>query len=213
MKKRAQTNGSNYRTCPRFYAAILEYGWNNFSGEIIESVETKEEANLREQYYIKLYRTNDGEHGYNIEIGGDCGPSSEYSQRLISDAAKQRYKDKTKNPMYGKKHSAAAIKKMSEMKKGKKNLMYGKHWNENQRKNSGKHGWCYEITPERRRRFAENARERFSKPVKCVETNEIFPSATSAAQKYGVTISTLSGHLKGRQHTCCGKHFVYIEKR
>lgn len=68
------------------------------------------------------------------------------------------------------------------------------------------------MTPERRAHFADLARERFSKPVLCVETGEKFSCATKAAEEYGVAISTMNGHLRGRQHVCKGKHFVYIDK-
>lgn len=212
LEQRAQSNGRNYASCPRFYEAIKEYGWDNFKGEILETVETKQKANDREQFYISKLKTNNPEFGYNIEIGGSCGPSSEHSQSLISELAKARYKDETKNPMYGRKHSAETLKKMSEIKKGEKNPMYGKHWNENQRAKCGKHGWCYEMTPERRAHFADLARERFSKPVLCIETGEKFDCATKAAEAYSVTVSTMCNCINGRQHTCRGKHFVYIDK-
>lgn len=51
--------------------AIRKYGLNNFSFEIIETVETPEQANEREEYWIKEKKSHVSEGGYNITFGGD----------------------------------------------------------------------------------------------------------------------------------------------
>lgn len=56
------------------YLAMNKYGKENFYIECLESVSTKEEANIREQFYIKQY--NSFKNGYNATIGGDCGSSN-----------------------------------------------------------------------------------------------------------------------------------------
>lgn len=71
MEERAQSNGRNYRECRRFYAAIKKYSWSSFVPEILEIVETVEEANKREIYYIDLYNSTDERYGYNLAFGGD----------------------------------------------------------------------------------------------------------------------------------------------
>ena len=58
LEQRAQSNGRNYASCPRFYEAIKKYGRTNFKGEVLEDVETKQEANDREQFYIANLKTN-----------------------------------------------------------------------------------------------------------------------------------------------------------
>lgn len=62
-------NGLGYTNCPKFWRAIQKYGWNNFSHEILEEVETVEEAIEREQYYIDLYDSI--AQGYNIKPAGN----------------------------------------------------------------------------------------------------------------------------------------------
>ena len=104
LEERAQANGRNYRECWRFYNAIQKYSWDTFTPEILETVNTVEEANVREQYYIALYRSTDPECGYNLDSGGSNHTASDETRMLISSMAKERYKDCTANPMYGKKH-------------------------------------------------------------------------------------------------------------
>ena len=60
--------GKGYIQCPKFYFAIEKYGWDNFEHIILEDGLSKDEANAKEQYYIKLYDTIN--NGYNISIGG-----------------------------------------------------------------------------------------------------------------------------------------------
>lgn len=63
-------SGKNYKTSPKFYNAIKKYGWDNFEHTILKTnIQTKNEADNLEKYYIKLYDTI--AHGYNISRGGD----------------------------------------------------------------------------------------------------------------------------------------------
>ena len=57
----------------RFYNAILKYGWEGFSHEILEDNLTVEEACTREQFYIREWKTQQREFGYNISPGGNGG--------------------------------------------------------------------------------------------------------------------------------------------
>ena len=50
IEYRSGTNGYKYRNQPKFYNAILKYGWINFDHQVIEKELTKEEANIREEY-------------------------------------------------------------------------------------------------------------------------------------------------------------------
>lgn len=215
LEERAQTNGRNYRECRRFYNAILKYSWESFVPEILEMVDTVEAANEREQYYIVLYNSTDDRFGYNIAPGGDNKKMSDDTRRLISQKAKERYLDKTANPMYGRKHSPEARKIQREKKIGPNNPMYGSTWSSTQYEKSGTRGKRLNLTDEQRLVI----RERFStigktvglRPVRCVEDGEVYPSIMDAALKYGVSKSTLCGHLKGAQKTCRGRHFEYVD--
>lgn len=214
LEERAQSNGHNYCQCPRFYAAIKEYKWENFVPSILDTVETQEAANVAEAYYIEKYNSTDPSVGYNIESGGKCRGISMETKKKISISASKRYMDKTKNPMYGKKHSQESKRIMREKKLGSNNPMYGTKWNERQRALCGTKGKHLNISDARREEMRECMRElghKKAKPVRCIEDNIEFSSVSSAAEYYGVCLSTLSGHLCGRQPRCRGKHFEYID--
>ena len=69
LKERAK-NGEGYINSPAVYNAIKKYKWENLQIETFPC-ETVEEMNYLEQYYIKLYRTNERDYGYNLTLGGE----------------------------------------------------------------------------------------------------------------------------------------------
>ena len=213
LEERAQSNGSNYKECRKFYAAIQKYGWESFEAEILIDGLSLEEANNKEEEYIRLYNST-GENGYNLALGGNNTEMSAESKSIISEKAKLRYRDPSQNPMYGKKHSSESIQLMSQIKSGTSNPMYGSRWNANQR-SAVRHGWTYEWTVERRAKQSSRSKilaNKWSRHVLCVEDNRIFETITDAANEYGVSKGTLSNHLHGRQKTCAGKHFQFIDQ-
>lgn len=61
-----------------FHRSLLKYGLENFGFEIVEIVESKEELNLKETYWITYYKSNNSEFGYNLTLGGNRNiPNSE----------------------------------------------------------------------------------------------------------------------------------------
>ena len=69
--ERRWQNGHGYATQRLFWNAIQKYGWDNFKHEILEDNLTKEEAFLKEKYYIDMFKSNQREYGYNVTSGGD----------------------------------------------------------------------------------------------------------------------------------------------
>lgn len=65
---------------------------------------------------------------------------SDETRKKISQKAKERYTDKTKNPMYGRHHSEESKRKMRELKVGYLNPNYGNKWNETQRERCSNKG-------------------------------------------------------------------------
>lgn len=74
--QRWRKNGRGYkpskgRNESYFYKAIKKYGWDNFTHHILETGLSKEQAELKEQYYIFMWQTQDRDKGYNIAKGGE----------------------------------------------------------------------------------------------------------------------------------------------
>lgn len=51
--------------------AIVKYGWENFSYQIIDNYEDEIQRKELEMYYIKKYHTHRSENGYNLTWGGE----------------------------------------------------------------------------------------------------------------------------------------------
>lgn len=73
-----------YSRCTYFWNAIQKYGVENFKSEIlVDKINSQEEANRLEQFYIKQYKSNNEKYGYNISSGGNsrdhfCIPVYQY---------------------------------------------------------------------------------------------------------------------------------------
>lgn len=66
---RWRSDGSGYKT-QIFGRAIEKYGWDNFEHEILEIVKNEDDALVKEQYFIKKYKSDNPKYGYNISCGG-----------------------------------------------------------------------------------------------------------------------------------------------
>jgi len=104
-------NGIGYKHCTYFYNAIQKYGWDNFEHVIFASNLTKEEACHMESILINKFQTNDKIYGYNVCEGGGL-PPVQYGERNYFFNNHQ-YSGEN-HPMYGKHHTDATRKKMSE---------------------------------------------------------------------------------------------------
>ena len=90
------------------YDAINKYGIDNFSIEVIESCSINK-LSEREKYWIKFYKSQDKNFGYNMQEGGLGGRQP---QEVI---------DRVRIKKRGFKHSIETRLKMSKAKKGKFN--------------------------------------------------------------------------------------------
>lgn len=99
----------------KFYNAIRKYGWDNFTYEVLftidnnDKVRVKEKLDFMERYYIRKYDSYN--NGYNMTLGGDCGMkgiklSEEHKRKISKSHIGMKYNDEFK-------------KKLSELHKGK----------------------------------------------------------------------------------------------
>ena len=123
--KKRWKSGKGYVNCRRMGAAIERFGWENFEKEIVLDGLTKEESELKEVEYIKLYKSNDPEYGYNIDGGAHgLGGISDETRALISKANAGE-----NNHFYGKPQPLEQRQAHSEFMKGN-DYFKGKHHSE-----------------------------------------------------------------------------------
>lgn len=119
---RRWSNGMGYKKSPRFFNAIIKYGWDNFHHQIIYENLTKDNAETLEKQYIKKYNTTNEKYGYNIQKGGGITNLSELTKYKIKMANK------------GRKHTLETRKKMSISHIGKQKCLGYKHSEETKEK-------------------------------------------------------------------------------
>jgi len=114
--------------------AILKYGVENFTKEIVEhNIETKELLNEREIYWIDFYNATDSNIGYNIANGGQGGDtmSNHPNKEMIIEKVK---KAKLENPYH---HSKEERERISKRMIGECNPNYGKVYSKEDRELHG----------------------------------------------------------------------------
>jgi group I intron endonuclease len=93
-------------TVSGIYPAIIKYGWDNFTWEILCNCYSKDELNEMEFHYIIQYDTYN--NGYNLTFGGEGGASgyklSNATKEKMSKLKEGMYLGR-ENPFYGKTHT------------------------------------------------------------------------------------------------------------
>lgn len=180
----------NDSSCTLLQRAWNKYHQDSFSFEVLElcSEDMLDEIEIR---YIELYDSIN--NGYNIESGGNESKHlSEETRQKLSDIAKKRLSDPTKNPMYGKHHTDETKAKISASKKGKPLLEETKTKLSEVR--MGHPGYNKNLTP-----------------VYCVELDRIFSCASDASKILGIdgtNILPCCRHVYGKR-TCGGYHWEF----
>ena len=76
-----------------FHNAIAKYGEENFIFEQIDSSESIDELNLKEQYWIDFYNATNEKFGYNLDSGGKNCLKSDSTKQKIGEKTKERWND------------------------------------------------------------------------------------------------------------------------
>lgn len=111
--KRRENKHKTENGCRAFAAAIAKYGFDNFTREILLENLSLDDANIKEEYYIRIFNTL-SPNGYNLTTGGDNKVRSEEYKQALSKA------------LTGKKHTPESIAKMKLAKGGENHPRYGK---------------------------------------------------------------------------------------
>ncbi len=187
-KVRWAGSGHNYQCYNSLFGrAIQKYGWDGFTHDILESCLSKEEAAMREKYYIALYKTNAARYsdarGYNLTDGGDgmCGVQHSADTRERISLALTNPRPETR-------------KKMSNASIGRCVFAGRSLSDEHKRK----------LAAGRDRANAERGR-----PVYCINNATVYKSAAEAGRQLSISPSTISGVCRGRYHHSGGYKFRY----
>lgn len=169
-----------------FYRAIRKYGWENFKWEIIhDNIQTEDELDNLEAYYISLYDSFDNkEKGYNTQSGG------KHFKVTQEEKLKRKLRASgNKNPMYGKPGTWKGKHFTSEHKQKISNALKGKS------------------KPEFKGGLNPSAKQIIN-----ITTGEIFDCVKDASLAYNISTSSLFNNLSKRTMTCCGCIWEYYDK-
>lgn len=119
---------------------------------------------------------------------------SEETKQKISKTLKGKPKEKP--PWEGKHHSLETKNKLSNLRKGNKNPMYGKH-----------------LSEETKIKMSKSHRSgSLCKAIICIETGEVFISASEVARIMKLSQGNVSAVARGERKHTKGYHFSYTSK-
>lgn len=193
--RRRWQNGHGYFRNKHFYNAILKYGWESFSHEILYDNLSLEKACELEKQYISKHKTYLYENGYNGSLGGENPGNG----RTYSTEERNLRRNKMLGNKFGLgyKHTEETKKKISEAGRRRK----GQPLTEQQRIAA-----ISRLPPPR-----YGADNPASRPVLCVELNVVYPCGKAAANALGLQCSHISNVCRGKRKTTGGYHFRFCE--
>lgn len=195
----------------KFYIgqAIDKYGLENFKIEILEECSTKEQLDERERYWIAKLNTK-APNGYNLTNGGEgvCGRrlSAETVKKILTNEPQRR--------------------EIRCLKTGEIFLSVGsaaRHFGISRaairRSCQGK-----TITPRCGFKFEfvdsplseeskQKSRKTRAKPVRCIETGEIFPSAMIASKIKNISNDRVGAACRGVTKSAGGYHWEFVDEQ
>ena len=183
-------NGFGYKNNAHFWNAIVKYGWDNFSHEILFDGLTKAEACEHEKRLIAESRSNDPAQGYNISSGGEHAgagvPKSEETRENISRALR------------GRKLSSEHVKRSTAAHIGIKRS------DETRQRMSAS---------AKQRGMSEQTAAKRRVQVICIETKIIYPSMAAAAAETGILRTAIGNCCTGKAKTAGGYVWRYYNKK
>ncbi len=173
---------------PNMKEDVKEYGWGAFKFEILEEC-SEDILTEKENFYISTLKPP-----YNRLFKG-CERSQETRQKisetLIGHEVSQETRMKLSKSNSGKNMSLDTREKISRAMIGKTNG----------------------VTSFLGQKHTLESRMKMSKPVICVETNEVFWSIDVAAKRFNISSSNIDAVLNGRQLTAAGFHWRYVDEQ
>ena len=210
VQQRWRSKGQGYQTCTKFKNAIDKYGWDNFEHIIIEEVDTPEEADIKEKYWIDYY--NSVENGYNLSYGGN-------KLHSFSEEHKKNLQHSIINKI-GKKVVCINTKKIYETLSEAQQDTGANHIGDCCKRKiltSGKDKdgngliWRYLEDYDENEQFIIQPQKRSKTQVLCIETNKIYNSAKEAERKTGVDSTSIGRCCNGVRKSAGKYHWQWVE--
>lgn len=209
--ERRWRHGKGYEGQPVFNA-ILKFGWNNISHEILFKGLTKAEAEAKEIELIEALETDSHKHGYNVEKGGNAPDLSEETKAKLSKSKKNYYKT---HEHWNKGHhwSDETRAKISQSHKGKK--MSEEHKAKLSLRFAGENNNMYgvKMTKEHKAKLQKACVEATSRKCMCIETGAIYSSMAEASRQTGICSRSIAYvcNKHPKYKTAGGFHWKYEE--
>lgn len=196
-----------------FYNAIKKYGWNNFEHIILQQGLNLQEANEKEKYWIHYYESNNPDKGYNLTSGGDGSlglvMSEEAKLKIGRENGKLVQCLETGDVYYSAQEAARQLNisasHIGDACNNKRGIAGGYHWEYIE----------FPIDEIDRKKLIDKKdqlkRERQSKSIICIETNEVFSGGKEAEEKTGISRGNICSCCKGNRKTAGGYHWKYYE--
>ena len=181
--------GKGYKNQPKFYNAILKYGWNNFEHLILETDLSENEALELETQYIMEY--NSIENGYNILLKGIS--SFPRYKPIYCITLNKKYNSIKEAAQENNIRSSEIIENCKGRRGPVKGLQWA-YWNEE--RNTYEEPIPFKPLPQK------------TTPIFCIELNKKYESIASAARELSLDNSSLQKVLSGKRNGVKGLHFV-----
>lgn len=199
--------GHGYRKQAVFWNAIVKYGWNNFTHEIVAAGLTAEAAWELEKALIARYNTTNRRCGYNRSVGGESGANGVEKTERNKAATSAALKRLWSNPDFRERHSKRTTEfdKLPETRAMRSASQIGRVMTEETRRKISNAKQGHKLGP-----FTEEHIQKLrdnhgggaeKKPVLCVETGEVFTCINEAASKTGINKKQISNCCR------CVPHF------
>jgi group I intron endonuclease len=177
--------------------AIQKYGWESIKHEVIDTAESKDEAENKERHYIGLFMSDKPEHGYNVLPGGDvaCNPLTDEMRYKLGNG--QRGRSRTSEE---KAKISAGVKEVFD--RPESNGHFGMHHDDDTRQRmseSQTKRWADALS--RREAAAERMRERMRDPeyrARIVENLSHYKPKPGERTMSEESKAKISAHNKGK---------------
>lgn len=199
--------------------AIKKYGKENFSCEILEWCDTKENLNIREKFWIDHYNAIDNENFYNLAAGGTggftmIGSSSEEKESAMKKRKETWRKNGTWARVAQERRQHYIDHPEDRATVGKRiHAFYADHPEERSKAAERAHNrvWTSEFRQKHKEGLLRGELHFASRKCICIETQKVFISATAAAEYYGGSYKVIWKCCKNQCETAAGYHWAFIE--